>query len=197
MPRPQAVVAITVTAGLMMSAPVNAQEPNASSAIQAEPVLATPVASAKNIRNLNIMLMVTSLRCRGSAHDFSGEYELFAQAHQANIASAHRELVREMSATYGAANSERVLDRDGVSMANRFGEGHPTLGCSELKEATLELAMNQDRFQLASMADRLLNPNSDRSALRRRAAAPATAPGEAQSIEAAEPVAQVPNWLRG
>lgn len=186
MPKMRAIGGALAAAGMMMSTQVHAQ-----SEIAAEPVLATPVSSAKNIRNLNIMLMVTSLRCRGSAHDFSGEYELFAQAHQANIAQAHRELMREMSATYGPAGSERALDRDGVSIANSFGEGHPTMGCSDLKQAAVELAMSQDRVRLATMAARLLR--GDAGAPTSKGRATVATPQD----EVTAPARPMPNWLRG
>ena len=122
----------------------------------AEEYVSPVTANAANIRRLNIMLMVTSLRCRQTAHDFQSEYDLFAQAHQQNLEEAHEALSREMAAEHGEAGINRALDRIGVAIANRYGDGHPTLGCSDLKEATLMLAMSQDRLRLSQMADDLL-----------------------------------------
>lgn len=123
----------------------------------AREVYISPVtANAANIRKLNIMLMVTSLRCRQTVHDFQSEYDLFATAHQHNLAEAHQALIEEMVALHGEAGSDRALDRIGVSIANRYGEGHPTLGCLDLKNVTLQLAMSQDRVRLSQMANDLL-----------------------------------------
>lgn len=117
---------------------------------------ALPLANAQAIRSLNIMLMVTSLRCRTGANDFRSEYDMFARAHRQNLEDAHKQLSGELAATHGEEGSHRALDRIGVSIANRYGDGHPTMGCRDLKEAALELAMNQDREALAAMAGRLL-----------------------------------------
>ncbi|MEP3421050.1 MAG: hypothetical protein ABJN35_04895 [Erythrobacter sp.] len=117
--------------------------------------------NAQNIRSLNIMLMVTSLRCRTSGHDFRGEYELFAAAHRQNLEEASQHLTHNLVASHGEDGSHRELDRMGVAIANQYGDGHPTMGCPELKQATLELAMSQDRAQLAAMAGRLLDEKAD------------------------------------
>ncbi len=124
-------------------------------------------ANAEAIRSLNIMLMVTSLRCRTSAFDFRNEYDLFARAHQANLAEAHNTLARNMAATHGEDGSHRALDRIGVRIANRYGDGDPTLGCSDLKNVTLELAMSQDGANLSRMADRLLQEEMQATSLAR------------------------------
>ena len=157
------------------------------------PAAASVNASAEDIRSLNIMLMVTSLRCRGGANDFSGEYDLFATAHSQNIADAHQQLVAKMTPVHGEEGSERQLDRLGVQIANRYGEGHPTMDCAELKEATLQLAMSQDRVRLASMATQLLGDTAKAAAPVRQVPLPAQRPVG----EGGVPKTQVPNWLRG
>ena len=204
-------------AGAVMSigaivAPAAAQSENLTS-----DYVSPIAANAENIRSLNIMLMVTSLRCRATAHDFSGEYELFARTHQQNLEEAHNHLTRDMVATYGERGSDRALDRIGVSIANSYGDGHPTLGCSALKEATLELAMSQDKAELAQMADRLLagptilpestveteiaEPAISNAAKQRpkKAHAP-TAPRPAENDEGqgtSISPSRVPSWMRG
>ena len=120
------------------------------------PMIAQQLSSAQAIRSLNIMLMVTSLRCRTGAHDFRSEYDMFSRTHQRSIEEASDQLTNDLVAAYGEDGSHRELDRMGVSIANSYGDGHPTMGCSDLKEATLELAMSQDRSALTSMAGWLL-----------------------------------------
>lgn len=155
-------------------------------------------ANAESIRSLNIMLMVTSLRCRAGAFDFRSEYDMFARAHQANLAEAHDTLARGLVATYGEDGSHRALDRIGVRIANRYGEGHPTLGCSDLKEATLQLAMSQDGANLSRMADRLLDNAPAQSMQYRRSssqvseAEQAPAPHPAPRHEPSEHRTQIP-----
>ena len=41
-------------------------------------------------------------------------------------------------------------------MANEYGNGHPWLGCGELKQIARELAADKNSAQLASAADDLL-----------------------------------------
>ena len=152
-------------------------------------------ANAANIRRLNIMLMVTSLRCRRTVHDFQSEYDLFATAHQQNLEEAHEALTKEMVAQHGEAGIARALDRIGVAIANRYGDGHPTLGCSDLKEVTLSLAMSQDRTRLSQMADDLLDGH-----MRAPEAPSADGPGPEAQPEARPPYipgTRVPHYGRG
>jgi len=199
----QSAKAALITAALAASTVASAQ--SASTQSMTAEYAGPNITNAENIRGLNIMLMVTSLRCRVSGHDFRSEYGLFTAAHRQNLAAAHDRLTQDFAATYGEEGSARALDRIGVAIANQYGDGHPTMGCSQLKEATLELAMNQDRAQLASMAARLLEGKAASAANEPRQS-PANIP---QPIERPEPVAvdsadlerpgvdQVPNWLRG
>ena len=142
---------------------------------------------------------------------------MFARAHQANLAEAHDALAAGLVATHGEDGSHRALDRIGVRIANRYGDGHPTLGCSDLKEVTLELAMSQDRANLSRMADRLLREEAGAPPEGLRAEAEAPAQGarhlrskhraqvpyemiseEPEPVEAQLPDAmQMPLWQRG
>ncbi len=135
-------LATALTAG---TAPAVAQTDGASS-------------SAANIRKLDIMLMVTSLRCRTGAHDFQADYHAFAAKHLKSLNEASNELRRSLAANYGSKGSKRALDRIGVSMANTYGQGHPWMGCAELKQATQELSTAPDSAQLYDAAKRLLAP---------------------------------------
>ena len=148
-----------VLAGTAAAMPLSVQAQESSTVLppSGSAEFVSPItANAENVRNLNIMLMVNSLLCRQSEHDFTTEYDLFAVAHQHNLAEARNAMTRDLSAIYGGAASEDAYDRSGVAMANRFGEGHPEFGCGELKQVTLRLAMNQDRQSLSEMADQLL-----------------------------------------
>lgn len=181
-----------------------------ANAQQSEQAYISPVAAnAENIRSLNIMLMVTSLRCRTSAHDFRGEYDMFVQAHSQNLAEAHDHLIRNLEASYDEKGKHRALDRIGVRLANRFGDGHPTLGCKALKQATFDLARSQDRVRLSQMADSLLTGAPVTVVSAAPSAPDPRLQYEIQPLDAPNPLrpdgakpgapspSRVPIWLRG
>jgi hypothetical protein len=120
------------------------------------PAAAGAVAAAEKVRQLDIMLLVTSLRCRFEADDFRADYQAFSDHHRVALVAASRELRRALSARYGAQGANRALDRLSVHMANRYGLGHPTLNCGELKQATQTLAYNTGSDGLVAAADELL-----------------------------------------
>jgi len=112
--------------------------------------------NAENIRKLNIMLMVTSLRCRKGRDDFQADYSQFTRAHITTLNRAGNELTAKLTRRKGARGAKMELDRIGVSMANGYGVGHPWLDCAALKEVTRDLAGNRDAVNLAATADDLL-----------------------------------------
>lgn len=119
---------------------------------------ADPIAlNAENIRKLNIMLMVTSLRCRMGESDFQADYQKFASAQLANLNRAGDHLRRDMERKLGKRSSKLALDRIGVSVANNYGEGHPWLDCAQLKSATQSLTQTLAPDELARAADELLS----------------------------------------
>ncbi|HYD23507.1 MAG TPA: S-adenosyl-L-homocysteine hydrolase [Croceibacterium sp.] len=113
------------------------------------------LAAAEKLRRLDIMLMVTALRCRFGADDFQADYNAFAARHLETMNAAGRRLTQALAAQHGAQGARRALDRLSTRMANAYGMGHPTLGCAELKQATHELSLAQDA-SLAAAADTLL-----------------------------------------
>jgi hypothetical protein len=120
------------------------------------PALASGSADAENIRKLDIMLMVTSLRCRMGAHDFQPHYRKFSAAHLPTLNSAARNLEAGLTKQHGSRGAKRALDRMSVGMANQYGKGHPWLECSELKEITSQLAASRDPSHLKVAASELL-----------------------------------------
>ncbi len=114
--------------------------------------------TATQIRKLDIMLMVTSLRCRHGEHDFQADYRRFAKNNLKSLNAAHSQLRRELTARHGAKGSKRALDRMGVRMANSYGRGHPWMGCAELKATAQQLGGVADKEALYAAAKRLLAP---------------------------------------
>ena len=116
----------------------------------------TPTGEAASLRKLDIMLMVSSLRCRFGADNFQADYARFSTNQYSTMQGAYNTLNADYSARMGAAGAKKALDTISVGMANRYGQGHPWLGCSELKTMTQDLAGTADRGRLLAVADEVL-----------------------------------------
>jgi hypothetical protein len=111
---------------------------------------------AEKLRRLDIMLMVTGLRCRTTADNFNSEYGRFTTAHLGTLNAASNELKADFTKRYGAAGANRALDRLSVQMANAYGQGHPWLSCGQLKQVAGTLATMRGTQPLVEAADELL-----------------------------------------
>ena len=122
------------------------------------PVRAAPMGDAEKLRRLDIMLMVTGLRCRTTPDNFQPDYGRFTTNHIVELNEASDMLKAEMSARFGAAGANRALDRLSVTMANAYGQGHPWLDCAQLRQVASNLAEARGRAPLLAAADQLLAP---------------------------------------
>ena len=136
----------------------------AAASLAAIAVLATPTVAnagvnddAEALRKLDIMLMVTSLRCRKTSDNFQADYQRFSSAHIVELNAAAKTLQADLVKRSGAAGAKKALDKISVGMANDYGNGHPWLGCGELKQVARNLAGTKTPAQLASAADELLS----------------------------------------
>lgn len=128
-----------------------------ASALAGQPAAAQSWDSeAEALRRLDIMLMVTSLRCRMGADDFQTEYQRFTAHHRATLNQASRELSAGYALRLGERAARRRLDTISTTMANQYGQGHPWLDCAALHEATRQLAQGGDRRTLLAAAGELL-----------------------------------------
>lgn len=112
--------------------------------------------NAENLRKLDIMLMVTSLRCRTGPDNFQPDYLAFSKAHVVTLRQAANQLTADLTRRQGSAKAKRALDKMSVSIANSYGVGHPWLGCAELKQATRDLTKERDVTRLTDRANELL-----------------------------------------
>lgn len=112
---------------------------------------------AEKLRRLDIMLMVTGLRCRTTTDNFIDDYGQFTARHMSELNQANKELRTQLSATYGSAGADRALDRISTVMANEYGAGHPWLSCAELRQVTKSLTLVQGHATLVEAADQLLD----------------------------------------
>lgn len=134
-------------AGAVICAPASAQTTGADDGFE----------EAHSLRSLEIMLMVTALRCRTGSHDFQTDYHRFSATHMQHLRAASTTLRRTFEASYGERNPARALDRMGVKIANAYGGGHPWMGCAELQQVTRELCEARDAAHLKQTARRLLS----------------------------------------
>lgn len=115
---------------------------------------------AEKLRRLDIMLMVTGLRCRTTPDDFRADFAAFEAAHLSELNGAAAELRQGLVASAGVAGATRALDRISTGMANQYGQGHPWLDCAQLKTATRALANVRGRATLVEAAEQLLAPQA-------------------------------------
>jgi len=118
------------------------------------------MSGAEKLRRMDIMLMVTGLRCRTTADNFQADYGRFTSNHIAELNAASDEMRAQIARTTGAAGAVRALDRLSVTMANSYGQGHPWLSCHDLKQVARSLAEVRGRETLEEAADQLLQPAS-------------------------------------
>ncbi len=131
----------------------------AVSMLAAFPTGAIAMSSAEKLRRLDIMLMVTGLRCRTTADNFQADYGRFTTNHITELNAASDQLKRELVGRPGGP--VRALDRLSVVMANTYGQGHPWLGCSELKQVARNLAQARGSAPLIAAADQLLGESGN------------------------------------
>lgn len=123
-----------------------------SSAIAAPTCWSADLVHAAKLRQLDVMLMVGSLRCRTSGQDYRAAYDRFLLRHRPMLSKANMAILGEMRARLGSVGALDTLDKASVRMANRYGE-QSGYGCADLGEVTAALADNGDEalMQAAEM----------------------------------------------
>jgi hypothetical protein len=116
----------------------------------------TSLEAAEKLRRLDIMLMVTALRCRFGEDNFQADYDAFSTRHLAELNAAARSLTAELARRHGATGARRALDRMSTGIANGYGMGHPQLECADLKRTTQQLTAESSGDALVAAADRLI-----------------------------------------
>lgn len=141
--------------------------------------LAGTMSKAEKLRRLDIMLMVTGLRCRAGADDFQGDFVLFEARHMPELNRAAIDLEAEGVAA-GLKHDEHMVDRLSTAMANNYGNGHPWLGCHELKGLTRQLASADGEEVLIAAAEETLSGDSRATTVMVAVNTPAPTPAPAQ-----------------
>ncbi len=117
------------------------------------------MSSAEKLRRLDIMLLVTGLRCRSTPDDFQPDFQLFETRHRSDLNAADRQLRVQFGGRHGNV-SAKAMDHINVEMANVYGNGHPWMGCHDLKGVVQDLASMKGTAPLLTVADQLLASNS-------------------------------------
>ena len=131
----------------------------AGSMLLSVPAAAGTMSQAEKLRRLDIMLMVTGLRCRTTADNFQADYGRFTTNHIGELNAASTAMKVQLAKRYGAGGANRALDKVSVTMANQYGQGHPWLNCGQLKMVARNLAAAKGQAPLVEAADQLLAEN--------------------------------------
>lgn len=110
---------------------------------------------AAKLRTLDVMLMVSSLRCRSGAEDFQADYGRFVDANRAELSKANHRILDDFAARMGAVRASAEMDRTSVRIANRYGQ-EGALGCHQLRLVAADLAATHEVAALEDAAEALV-----------------------------------------
>jgi hypothetical protein len=106
-------------------------------------------AEAAEVRDLETMLMVASLRCRLSGRDFLSDYNKFVRSSRPALTEANDRL----RAHYAGSGGLNAYDRYVTSLANRHGGGSAGLDCRDMEDLLDEARdAGESVSQLAKLA---------------------------------------------
>lgn len=136
-----------------------------------------PLVEAAQVKEFDIMLMVSVLRCQSRGLDFSASYNRFVASHREAIRAVGSELLKEFNASVGGKAAYTAYDKLGVVMANKYGNGVEGVECSDFQAMVAEAeASPAGRAELLQIAQRLgVDPSLPAPRCVAEAAAPAGA----------------------
>jgi hypothetical protein len=109
---------------------------------------------AAKVANLNMLMMVSALRCRSGQDNFLNEYNRFVSLNNGAIGSQNAAVRSHFARMDGNARAEGATDRFIIEIANHYGSGHQTLDCAELRAVAGQLAQpGHDARSLLAMAE--------------------------------------------
>lgn len=97
---------------------------------------------AAKVANLNMMMMVSALRCRKGPDDFLAEYNRFVLNNNPVIGSQNAAVRDHFARIIGNGNADDAMDKFIIGIANSYGGGHDRLGCGELKMVAQDLSLD-------------------------------------------------------
>jgi hypothetical protein len=93
---------------------------------------------AAQIRQFDIMLMVSALRCQVKGVDFVADYNAFVRSNRSVLVGTNAEILRHFNAEMGGRAALTAYDRLGTAMANQFGNGGVSEDCETLRAIARE-----------------------------------------------------------
>lgn len=109
---------------------------------------------AANVRDLDTMLMVSALRCRGGDSNFLAAYNDFVVNGRPALTDANNRL-RHHFTQVSARATEDALDRYVTRVANRYGAGVDGLNCRDFASLVRAAAASGNSIdELAALAER-------------------------------------------
>jgi hypothetical protein len=95
---------------------------------------------AAKVANLNMMMMVSALRCRKGPDDFLADYNRFVKNNNPVIGSQNAAVRSHFARINGNGHADAAMDKFIIGIANSYGGGHDRLGCGELKMVAQDLS---------------------------------------------------------
>jgi hypothetical protein len=95
---------------------------------------------AAQVANLNMMMMVTALRCRKGGDNFLNDYNRFVKTNNAVLGAQNATVRSHFARLNGAKGAESAMDKYIIGLANNYGSGHESKGCGQLKSIASQLA---------------------------------------------------------
>lgn len=86
---------------------------------------------AAQLRDLDTMLMVATLRCRLKGNDFSADYNRFVVNKRPILSAANIEIQSAFSQTVGRAKALGAYDDLMTKIANSYGNGMVGMNCAD------------------------------------------------------------------
>lgn len=110
---------------------------------------------AAKVANLNMMMMVSALRCRKGPDDFLNEYNRFVKNNNPVIGAQNAAVRSHFVRMQGTGGADAAMDKFVIGIANNYGGGHDSLGCTQLKNIATDLARpGQSASSLLAIAER-------------------------------------------
>ena len=97
---------------------------------------------AAKVANLNMMMMVSALRCRKGPDDFLADYNRFVKNNNPVIGSQNAAVRSHFARINGNGNADAAMDKFIIAIANSYGGGHQYLGCAQLKLVAQDLSLD-------------------------------------------------------
>lgn len=111
--------------------------------------------NAAKVANLNMMMMVSALRCRKGADDFLADYNRFVKNNNPVIGAQNATVRSHFARINGSGSADAAMDKFVIGIANHYGSGHDRLGCAQLKALASDLATSgHNAASLLAIAER-------------------------------------------